>query len=215
VFEKQVKPRLNGDKIAYVWVDALRFEMARELCDVLKEDFDLTIYPALSTIPTITEIGMAALLPRANESAKVVAVGGGKLALEIEGTVIKDRKSRITYLKNHAGVSVFDTKLDNLLPKPSKRVRDGIQNAQLVLITSQEIDELGEQDNIAQARRQMDSILNDLRRGVRILSDLGITSIILTADHGHLFADELSLTFRLYWKLIRGFGSLVRHELTS
>lgn len=192
VFEKQVRPRLNDGKIAYVWVDALRFEMARELCDVLKEDFDLTLQPALSTIPTITEIGMAALLPRASESAKVVAVGGGKLALEIAGTVIKDRKSRITYLKNHAGVSVFDTKLDNLLPKPSKRVRDGIQNAQLVLITSQEIDELGEQDNIAQARRQMDSILNDLRRGVRILSDLGITAIILTADHGHLFADELS-----------------------
>ena len=38
----------------------------------------------------------------------------------------------------------------------------------------------------------MDGILNDLRRGVRILSDVGITSIILTADHGHLFAEELS-----------------------
>ena len=113
-----------------------------------KADDAATIQPALSTIPTITEIGMASLLPHAGESAKVVAVGGGKLALEIEGTVIKDRKSRMTYLKNHAGVSVFDTKLDSLLPKPSKKVRDGIQNAQLILVTSQEIDELGEQDNI-------------------------------------------------------------------
>ena len=31
VFEKQVKPRLGTGKTAYVWVDALRFEMAREL----------------------------------------------------------------------------------------------------------------------------------------------------------------------------------------
>jgi hypothetical protein len=192
VFDTQVKPRLDNGKVAYVWVDALRFEMARELCDVLKDDCDLTIQPAVSTIPTITEIGMAALLPRAGESAKVVAVGGGKLALDIAGTVIKDRKSRIAYLKTHAGVPVFETKLDSLLPKPSKKIRDGIQDAQLVLVTSQEIDELCEQDNIVQARRQMDGILNDLRRGVRILSDMGITSIILTADHGHLFAEELS-----------------------
>lgn len=192
VFDTQVKPRLGSGKIAYVWVDALRFEMARELCEVLKDDFDLTMQPAASTIPTITEIGMAALLPRAGEALKVVAVGGGKLALDLAGTVIKDRKSRMTYLKAHAGVPVFEMKLDALLPKPSKKIRDGIQNAQLILVTSQEIDELCEQDNIVQARRQMDGILNDLRRGVRILSDVGITSIILTADHGHLFADELS-----------------------
>ena len=37
---------------------------------------------------------------------------------------------------------VFDAKLDDLLPKPSKKIRDGIKQAQLVLITSQEIDEL-------------------------------------------------------------------------
>src|SRR5258708_30535898 len=37
----------------------------------------------------------------------------------------------------------------------------------------------------------MDSMLNYLRRGVRILSDHGIKTIILAADHGHLFADEI------------------------
>ena len=79
-----------------------------------------------------------------------------------------------------------------MLPKPSKKIRDGVQGAQLVLITSQEIDELGEQDNIGQARRHMDGVLNDLRRGIRILSDLGVKSIVLAADHGHLFGEEIS-----------------------
>ena len=63
VFEKHVKPRLGEGKTAYVWVDALRFEMARELADVLRSDFNLTLHPALATIPTITEIGMASLVP--------------------------------------------------------------------------------------------------------------------------------------------------------
>lgn len=192
VFETQVQPKLAEGKTAYVWVDALRFEMARELCDVLRDDFSFTMQPALGTIPTITEIGMAALLPRAGASARVVAVGNGKLALDIDGTVVKDRKDRVAFLKAQAGVPVFDAKLDDLLPRPSKRVRDGIKNAQLVLITSQEIDELCEQDNITQARRQMDGVLNDLRRGFRVLSDLGVMSIVFTADHGHLFADEVS-----------------------
>lgn len=191
IFEKQVKPLLGEGKVAYVWVDALRFEMARELCRLLKDDFKLEIQPAISTIPTITEIGMAALLPKADESAKVVTVGGGKLALEIAGKVIKDRKDRVAFLKENAGVSVFDAKLDDLLPKPGKKFKEGIQNAQLILITSQEIDELGEADNMAQARLQIDGVLSQLRRGVRVLADLDIKTIVLVADHGHLFADEI------------------------
>jgi len=191
VFESQVKPKLEGQKVAYLWVDALRFEMARELCEVLRADFSIELGAAVGTIPTITEIGMASLLPKASQG-KVVNVGGGKLALDIDGTVVKDRKDRVNFLKAHAGVPVFDAKLEDLLPKPTKKVRQGIENAQLVLITSQEIDELCEQDNISQARRQMDGVLVDLRRGVRVLADLGVKAIVLVADHGHLFADEIS-----------------------
>jgi len=192
IFEKQVKPHLGEGKVAYVWVDALRFEMALELCRLLKDDFELDVQPAIGTMPSVTEIGMAALLPNAHQSsAKVVAAGGGKLALEISGKVIKDRKDRVAFLKEHAGVSVFDAKLDDLLPKPTKKVKDGIQNNQLILITSQEIDELGEADNMAQARLQIDGILSHLRRGVRVLGDHGIKTIVLVADHGHLFADEI------------------------
>ena len=191
IFEKQVKPLLGEGQVAYLWVDALRFEMARELARLLADDFKVEMQPAIGTLPTITEIGMAALLPKAHESAKVVSVGGGKLALEIGGKVIKDRKDRVAFLKEHAGVPVFDAKLDDLLPKPGKKIKDGIQNAQLILMTSQEIDELGETDNLSQARLQIDGVLSQLRRGVRILADHGIKTIVLVADHGHLFADEI------------------------
>lgn len=191
LFEKQIRPGLEKQKTAYVWVDALRFEMASELAEVLGDDFDLALEPAIAAIPTITEIGMAALLPMASLSPKVVSTGGGKLALEIDEAIIKDRKDRLSFVKEHAGVPVFDAKLDDLLPKPSKKVRDGIKGAQLVIVTSQEIDELCEQDNITQARRQMDGVLNDLRRGVRVLADLGVESIVLVADHGHLFGEEI------------------------
>jgi len=191
IFERRVKLYLSDGKVAYVWVDALRFEMARELSRLLADDFELEVQPAIGAIPTITETGMAVLLPKADQSAKVVSAGEGELALEIGGKVIKDRKDRVAFLKENAGVSVFDAKLDDLLPKPTKKVRDGIQGAELILITSQEIDELGEADNVAQARLQIDGVLSHLRRGVRVLADHGIKTIVLAADHGHLFADEI------------------------
>ncbi|MDA7645313.1 PglZ domain-containing protein [bacterium] len=191
VYDVLIQPRQEEEKIAYLWVDALRFEMARELCEALGEDFKIEIEPAIANAPTITEIGMASLLPRASDG-KVVSVGNGRLALDINGTVIKERKDRVKFLKEKAYVDFFEAKLDDLLPKPTKKIREGIKNAQLVLITSQEIDELCEKDNITQARRQMDGVLVDLRRGVRVLADLGIQTIVLAADHGHVFADEIT-----------------------
>ena len=59
-------------------------------------------------------------------------------------------------------------------PSPRRRCGTASRAPDLILITSQEIDELGEADNITQARRQMDGVLNDLRRGFRVLADLGI-----------------------------------------
>jgi hypothetical protein len=44
---------------------------------------------------------------------------------------------------------------------------------------------------MAQARLQIDGVLSHLRRGVRVLADHGIQTIVLVADHGHLFADEI------------------------
>ncbi len=63
--------------------------------------------PALGTPPTITEIGMAALLPKADESARVVA-GRRRQARRWRSPArsIKDRKDRIAFLKDHAGVPI-------------------------------------------------------------------------------------------------------------
>ena len=70
-------------------------------------------------------------------------------------------------------------------------MKDGIQNAQLILITSQEIDELGESRQHRPGPAADGRRAEPLRRGVRVLADHGIKTIVLVADHGHLFADEI------------------------
>lgn len=198
IFEKKVKPRLAEGKTAYIWVDALRFEMARELVETLRGEFDVQLEPTIGTVPTITEIGMAALLPQAHtETTQIVPVGESRLALQIGDTIIKDRQDRIRYLGNNAGAKVLDIRLDELLPKPNRKTEKAINDAELILITSQEIDLLGESGNPFLARQMMDGVLLQLQRAIRVLLQLGVKSIVLVADHGYIFGEGLSIDMKI------------------
>lgn len=126
----------------------------------------------------------------------MVPGGPGKLAMEIEGAALRDRKSRIEWLRDHAGPAtdgqaavVCDATLDELRTL-RRDLQEKIKAADLIFITAQEIDEVGESDNITLARAIMDMLLSNLARGLRRLGDLGCQTIIVAADHGYLFGDE-------------------------
>ncbi|MCK4269708.1 MAG: PglZ domain-containing protein, partial [Methanogenium sp.] len=189
-FSEYVAPAMEHGKVAYVLVDAFRYEMAKELLQVLPKDSAATLDAACAMVPTITEIGMAALVMMGDARPSLVSVGGGKLALDVGGRVLKDRLSRLNYLAENVDGKVLSLKLGDLL-NPSKSTKDGIQNADLVLVTSQEIDEFAENAETYQARRYMDDVLHTLRRSFRVLSEYGVSTIIVTADHGYLFGEEI------------------------
>jgi hypothetical protein len=195
VYEKKVRPELEAKKTAYVWVDALRFEMGRELADSLSDDFEVICEPAIAEVPTITEIGMAALLPGTEK--QVACAGSGRLALSVDGTLVKDRKDRVNFLQAKADVEVLVLKLEDLLPRPKKRLEESIRSAKLILMTSQEIDELCEGDNVPFARSRMDSILRDLHRAFRALVSLGVQRFVVTADHGYIFGEDLDESMKV------------------
>jgi hypothetical protein len=149
------------------------------------------------SVPGLTEIGMAALVLPSDASPEVVPVGEGKLGLQVGDLVLKSRQDRLKYLSGHVGVPVCQAKLDDLLPSPKKRLRDKIEEAALVVVTSQEIDALCEGDNIHLARRIVDDLLHDLQRAVRVLGDLGAERIVIAADHGHLFGEEIAEAMKI------------------
>lgn len=202
-FTSLVAPALREGKTAYLLVDALRFELARELVRDLGDGYRATLSAGLGTVPSITEIGMAALMPGAEREAQMVSTGQGKIGLKIGDAVLKDRKSRIEWLKQHAPpaktgkqATVFVTRLEDF-PFSKKEIKAGIEAADLVVMTSQELDELGETNNLLLARTMMDGILVNLRRAMRKLAELGCKTIIVTADHGFLLGDELGEDMKL------------------
>lgn len=171
--------------VAYFVVDALRFEMGQELAGRLPKAAEAVIRPALAVLPSITKIGMAAVLPEASASFDVTDEGG-KLGARIEGAFLPNLGSRQKLLKARVSDAV-DLSLDELLSLQPSKLEKRIKGASLILVRSQEIDNAGETGFTFQARQVMDTVIDNLARAIRKLSAQGVEHSVVTADHGHLF----------------------------
>lgn len=191
VYKETVAPAAKAGHVAYLLVDALRFEMARELLAVLDPGWSCDLAPAMATPPTVTEIGMAALMPGAEKGLAVKPVTG-RLAAVVAGQTLKDRKDRLAHFQVAVGGNAAVAKLDRLAPLSDPHLGKEIKSAPVVLVTAtEEIDGLCE-SNPALARRMLDDVLNQLRRGIKALFSLGVRTVIVCADHGYLFGEKLS-----------------------
>jgi hypothetical protein len=191
VFAEYVAPVLReGGKTAYILVDALRYEMCAELLAGLGEDFEVSLEPGIGSLPSITVMGMAALLPEADKGIELAA-SAGKVVAVVGGHSLKDRQTRMAFLAEKASGKIVPLKLAEVLKLGSKR-RKELGETKLIVVTSQEIDRLGEEgDDQADTRRWMDEMLEQLRRSIRVLARLGFEYFVVSADHGHLFAEHL------------------------
>ncbi|MFX0201058.1 MAG: PglZ domain-containing protein [Candidatus Hodarchaeota archaeon] len=190
VFGSKVAPYLNEEKIALFMVDALRFEMAKELADGLSQAEDIQLEAYLGTIPSITKFGMAALLPGAEKGMGLVTPSG-KVGVEIGETVLKDSSDRMKFLKAKMADTFNEITLGDLLLRHTKTLKKRFDRKKLVVVRSQEIDALGEGDYSLQAHRYMTEVLGDIRRGLKKLSDLGFKRFFITTDHGFIMRDGL------------------------
>lgn len=192
VYREIVAPAAKSGRVAYILVDALRFEMARELISILEPGWAHELSPALATPPTITEIGMAALMPGAEKGLTVMPAGGNKLAAVVADNTLKTRQARLAYFQATVGDGVAVARLDQLAPLSDTHLRQTLKSAEVIVVTAtEEIDGLCE-SNPALARRMLDDVLNQLRRAMKALFGLGIQTVVISADHGYLFGRELS-----------------------
>ena len=199
VYSTYVAPALKeGLKTAYVLVDALRYEIARDLVQKsFKEGYHTRITAVLGTAPTITPIGMAALMPGAEKGVRVAEGSKKELGLQVSGTFLANRQARVQWLKETAGTYTVEATLDDILPKPKSELKREIDKARLLFVTSQEIDMVGESGSDAIARMVMERIPEKLVMLVNKLRELGCQRIIITADHGFLYGDRLESDMKI------------------
>jgi hypothetical protein len=174
----------RGGPVAWFWVDAMRFEMGAELRDLLREALDLVLVPAVAALPSITPVGMAALLPGSASGFTVVEHADGIVGA-VEGAPLGSSADRMQYLRGRVP-GAKDLRLGQVLDATQGNLRNEVEGTPLLVIRSQEIDESGE-GGTAGARALFGAVVHNLARAVRKLASAGIEHFVITADHGHQF----------------------------
>jgi hypothetical protein len=174
--------------VAYLLVDAMRYEMGQELVGRLAQATEVAIRPAIAALPSITPVGMAALLPGAAGTFSVVT-SKDKFGASVDGVFLPDLAARQKFMKSRIP-ELADLTLDEVLSSNAKSLQKKIGDAKIIVVRSTEIDGAGENTSTFYARRIMDGVVEDLARCLQRLASVGIGEAVITADHGHLFFAE-------------------------
>jgi hypothetical protein len=190
IFDEYIAPHLERrEKTAFFMVDSLRYEMGRDLSEVLAETGEVEIHHAACVIPTITDCGMAALLPGADGALRFVGTESG-LTPALGSRQLKTSEDRMKYLAGIFGDRVFETTLDALKSSP-KKAAAGMKNADLFIVRTQDPDLIGEKLGSWQAKRYISDTIGDIASAVRWTVAQGFNRVVISADHGHMMLPEI------------------------
>lgn len=179
-----VLDRSDREKVFVLISDALRYEVAAELQESLVTELrgEATLTPMVSVLPSITKLGMAALLPHKSLS---VTENGEVLA---DGLSTQGLEARLGVL-NAAGVSSLAIKASQLLAMSRDEGRQAVQPHRVVYIYQDHIDAVGDKPaserEVFVACERAIAELNALVR--KIANQLNGTNILITSDHGFLY----------------------------
>lgn len=192
IFDRHVAPILGErGKVAYFLVDAMRYEMGRDLAAALESLGPVSVTAAATVLPTTTPCGMAALMPSADGAFSLVE-DGEDVAPAVGGRALRTSPERMNLLRERYGDRFRDITLGDLLSVPQKRLQATLGSADLIVVRTQDIDALGEGPSLYLGRKFMTTILGDLRNATDRLASMGIDTFVFAADHGHVLLPEIA-----------------------
>ena len=180
VFDKFVAERLkeNGRKVAYMMVDALRYELGLALERMLAEDSPVELQAAYAQLPTVTPVGMASLLPSARSELFLRNISGS-LQPNLAGTPVNNVTQRMEVVQSRYGDRFKEMQLSEFV-RSKPKVPPAVE---LLVLRSTEIDSQLE-SNPETALSLIPGTLNQIRVAVHKLRGLGFTDVVIAADHG-------------------------------
>jgi len=166
-------------RTAVFLVDALRFDLAQYLKQMVASEVGFEVKPIMTVLPSITELGMAALLPGGGEEGLSVAVEGERLAVRIGDVSVSSSTERKAYLEHQLGKQGKVVALEEL-------EREDLGQVQLLVVFCRQIDEFG--SFVADLHPQgLLDMTEQIARSVRYVANKGFERIYVAADHGFLF----------------------------
>jgi len=180
VFDKLVAPKLqqSGVRVAYLMVDALRYELGVALERQLATDGKLSIQPALAQLPSITLVGMASLLPGAGTGLRLVKVDGGYKPY-IDDKQVATVTQRMDLIRKLYGQRFQEGRLEDFVRNRFATNDD----TELLVLRSVEIDSYFE-NHPDTAPTEISNALKRIRRAIHKLKNDGFDEVVIATDHG-------------------------------
>lgn len=183
-YRNYLKPYEGKNRVIVIISDAFRYECAKELMERLEMDEKCTpkLGCMISSLPSITPVGMASLLP--HEEMKV----DEKLNVTVDGQTCGDLVSRdkILKLQNENNVALA---FDDLINANQSRLRELLQGKNIVYIYHNQIDARGDKPaSENEVFRACKEGIEEIHRLVhRLTMYLSAPKFFITADHGFLY----------------------------
>jgi uncharacterized protein (TIGR02687 family) len=186
-FEHWVRPFLRKDnKVCVIISDAMRYEIGDELLSLIRQEdrYSAELEPALSMLPSYTQLGMAALLPNkelaimANETGTVLVDGQSS-----QGTA--NRTKILQAALNGRGQAITAEEYMQLNRDDSREL---LKANDVLYIYHNRIDHTGDKmHSEGQAFEAAEQTLEDLIKLVKKLTAANANNILVTADHGFIY----------------------------
>lgn len=169
---------------AVVIVDALRYDCAVAIKEVLREQ-EVVVEPVVAVLPTVTPIGMTALLPLSAASVGL-QMKGNSLHPRVNDKDTSALSNRIAYLQAFGAtcMEIADAEAAGDAPKGAGEL--------LVVFGHDAVDHIGHGE--AQTLvRHVQLEVDRLARLVRKLHRWGYAAVHVVTDHGFILLDEAKL----------------------
>ena len=168
----------SGRRVAYLLIDALRYELGIALHKQLIEDGKVEIQAAFAQLPTITPVGMASLLPGAGNELRIVKQNDK--AVPMLGEVpLKNVTDRMNLLKSRYGQRFEQSTLSDFI-KPKFKLNSDVE---LLVIRSTELDKPLE-TSPETTLELIGGSLKRIRAAIHKLAEMGFDDAFIVTDHG-------------------------------
>ena len=183
-YKEKVKPLQK--KVAVIVSDALRYEVAQEIIDVLAKSRHIAqLKPALAMLPSETKYCKPSLLP--HRTLKIYGVDDSQ-KMSVDDSILDSTDKRTEQLQRfetHSKCVAFSK-----VAEYNREYNREIFKNQVVYIFHDTIDKTGHdgtaQETTAACRKAIDDIATMIPK---ILSTYNVTEVLVTSDHGFLFND--------------------------
>ncbi len=190
LFDQSVKPFLAKDnKLCVIISDAMRYEIADELLSRIQQEdrYNGELEPALSSLPSFTQLGMAALLP--NKQLRISEKDGNTVMVDDQPSTGLINRHKI--LKESLGDEATAHKAGDFMQMNREECRTLIRDHEVVYIYHDHIDSVGHnRDSEERVFEAVEQTIEELVRLVKKLNNANAYNMILTADHGFIYQNR-------------------------